>query len=339
MFPLTRRSVLLGGVAAGLATSVMAQDIGKVPDAPKPDTEGNAASKDPLPSQVAVPVDPAITALVDQVSVDRLRSHVDALSAFPTRLTDGSDFPQVEAWVEHAFVTNGADANSVTRQAYTLPSGVTRNNILCGDPHSARGIILIGAHIDSTSEQPETLAPGANDNASGVAAMLEAKRILSQVALNKDIVCIAFSGEEQDLLGSTACSEIARREGWRIDLMINLDMLGYDSGDPAAALIIEYDQGNEAAANDSLAEGFAIMSAQMAATYTTLNVSHTDIWDSDYMAFEAAGFTCIGFYDGGVDSAEYHTTSDTADRLSYDRLAQATRLLVATAVTAAGLTA
>ena len=275
-----------------------------------------------------------IADLVAQVSLDRLRATVLGLSGFPTRWTDHPGFPAVTDWVADAMASTGT--GSVTRQAFAMPSGKTRANVLGGDPVEPRGIILLGAHYDSISERPAVLAPGANDNATGIAAMLEARRILSDVALNKAVVCAAFAGEEQGLIGSTACSVIARQQGWPIDLMINLDMLGFRPPDPAGPIIIEYDQGNAVPGNDAAAAEYGAMAARMAVAHTTLATTHTDIWGSDYMPFEAQGFACIGIYDGGADGPRYHSSSDIAAAVDFDRLAQVTRLLIATVVTAAG---
>lgn len=323
-----RRSLILGGLAAGLLTT--------------PVGAGDLASKLPVTPPAAPPLlaaDPAIAALVSQVSQERLRSHVETLSAFPTRWTESPDFERVAAWVADAFGDpargGGAAPGTVARQGYTLPSGLGRDNIVVGNPRDPRGVILLGAHMDSISERPSASAPGANDNATGIAVLIEVHRLLSGLSRDKEVVLVAFSGEEQDLLGSTACAAIARAEAWPIEVMINLDMLGYRPSDPGAPIVIEYDQGNALAENDAPARRFGLLAAQLAASHATLAVTHTDIWDSDYMPFEAAGFACIGLYDNGADSAEYHTSADTADRVDYARLEQVARIVVATVATLA----
>ena len=70
--------------------------------------------------------------------------------------------------------------------------------------------------------------------------------------------------------------------------------------------------------------------AQAAADYTQLQVEHTDIWNSDYMPFEAKGFACIGLYDGAADAPFYHSAEDTLDKVDLARLVEVTRLVVAT---------
>lgn len=325
-----RRSVLVGAAAAGLVSQ------GRAFAGPAAVAPGKVPRVETV-VEIA-PADPRLATLVEQVSQSRLRGSVEGLGGFPTRYSESPNFTAVEEWVIGAFQNGDAD-QLITRQPFSLPSGTVRNNLLLGDPLGGRDVILIGAHFDSTSERPMELAPGANDNATGVAAMLEAHRILSQFSFEKEIVFVAFSGEEQGLIGSGACSDIAQQEGWPIELMINLDMVGFHPADPQAPMIIEFDQGNSTSANDAAARAYGQMAARMAGEHTSLNTTHTNIWDSDYMPFEADGFTCIGFYDGGADAPEYHTSSDVVGLIDFPRLEQVARLLVATAATAAEMSA
>lgn len=271
----------------------------------------------------------ALGGLVDQVDGATLLEHVFALSRFPTRWTDGADFGAVEAWMLDAL------GPGATRQPFTMPNGKTRHNIFVGDPDDGREMIVVGAHFDSVSERPAQDAPGANDNATGVAALLEARRILSPLTLDRQVVFMAFAGEEQGLIGSTAAARIAA--DWPIHLMLNLDMLGHRPTNPNAPMVIEYDQGNAVPTNNAASRDFGQRAAQLAADHTTLATTHTDIWSSDYMPFEAHGVPCIGLFDGGTEGSVYHTTDDTPDRVDYGRLEQATRLTVAILADAAGV--
>jgi acetylornithine deacetylase/succinyl-diaminopimelate desuccinylase-like protein len=92
-----------------------------------------------------------------------------------------------------------------------------------------KDIYMLIAHFDSISKQPEISAPGADDNASGTAAVLEIARILKYVQLESSIQFGIFSNEEQDRLGSRHFAKKARKEGLRIKGCINLDVIGYNS--------------------------------------------------------------------------------------------------------------
>lgn len=300
---------------------------------------GGAAALIAAPSLARSPGGPAPGALVSQVSQAHLRADVAALAGFATRWSPGAGFPAVEDWMAGAFARAGAPDKDIHRLPYDLQPNLRRHNILCGNPRAARGIVLVGAHVDSISEDPARLAPGANDNATGVAAMLEIRRILGPLDLPHELVCVAFSGEEQEQAGSTALAGQAAREGWRIRLMINLDMLGHHPTHAQTRLVVEYDQGNARPDNDAEARRWGLRAVELAAEHTRIAVETGDIWGSDYMAFEAEGYPCVGLYDNGVDAAQYHSTSDVPESVDFDRLEQATRLAVALTAEAAGLRA
>ncbi len=317
---LNRRRFLALGLASLGATGALA-------------APGAGLDKVPLAS-VGFDIDPRMGDVLAGISTENLRHDIAALSGFPTRWTQSPDFRAVEDWMASAMGAATAQGQAVL-QPYLTPSGQTRHNILSHQPDLSRPIILVGAHFDSTSEQPARLAPGANDNASGVAAMLEAARRLGGLTLQSQVVFIAFSGEEQGFWGSTAAAAAARAEGWSVDLMINLDMLGRRVPIPSTPLFVEYDQGNAVHANNAAARDFGVMAAGLASELTALETTHTDIWGSDYMPFEAEGYPCIGFYDGGADTAEYHSTQDTIGQIDFDRLTEVTHLLVASILTVA----
>ena len=79
--------------------------------------------------------------------------------------------------------------------------------------------------MDSTSD-----SPGANDNASGIAGTLEAARVLSKHDFNGTIVYAALAGEEQGLFGGKILADYAKAHGWRIEAVLNNDMIGNISG-------------------------------------------------------------------------------------------------------------
>ena len=98
-----------------------------------------------------------------------------------------------------------------------------------GHGPNADEIVLMTAHLDGTSTSPSTLAPGAEDNASGVAALMEAARLFRFYKFDRTIKIIFFTGEEQGLLGSVAYVADHPAEMDNIVGVVNLDMFGYDS--------------------------------------------------------------------------------------------------------------
>jgi len=204
----------------------------------------NAAAE----AQTIVQRDPLIEKMVRQVSSDSLQSYIAQLVKFGTRHTLSSTTdPQrgigaARNWVVQKFKEFGAKTNgrmvayvdTVTIQ----PDGRRVNRatnlgnamgLLKGTDPNDKRIFVISAHLDSrvTDVMNTTAdAPGANDDASGVAAVIECARILSQSSYPASILFVAFSGEEQGLLGGNYLAEKAKQEGWQIEALLNNDIVG-----------------------------------------------------------------------------------------------------------------
>ncbi len=94
-------------------------------------------------------------------------------------------------------------------------------------------VVIVGAHIDSRGSDTLDVtkdAPGANDDGSGVALVMEAARILSKESFEATIVYAIFSGEEQGLWGGTLLAETAKERGWEVSAMLNNDIVGNTMG-------------------------------------------------------------------------------------------------------------
>ena len=82
--------------------------------------------------------------------------------------------------------------------------------------------------VDWAKTADAPIAPGVSDDGSGVAAVLELARIMSQYEFDETVVFIAFAGEEQGLIGATLYAEKARKDGVKIDGVLNNDIVGTD---------------------------------------------------------------------------------------------------------------
>jgi hypothetical protein len=273
--------------------------------------------------------DAAVEALLATIERDRLAATIKELATFPTRWTLSPDISRPRDWVAKQFNDLGYPVARVRQVEARLPNGMLFHNVLCAPERLDQGFILICGHYDCTSENASVLAPGADDNASGIAAILETARIFSKVPLKRGVMFAAFAGEEQGLVGSQAVANIAAQERWAIDVVINLDMVGHVDPARPTSIVVEYDQGNVSSTNDAAAKAFGLQMAQYAADYTSMTVEHTDIWNSDYMPFEAKGYPCIGLYDGAADAPFYHSTRDKPEQVDLGRLVEITGLISA----------
>ncbi|HLK56242.1 MAG TPA: M28 family metallopeptidase [Chthonomonadaceae bacterium] len=114
-----------------------------------------------------------------------------------------------------------------------IPHPVRLTNIVAtlpGDnPDAAKRILIVSGHYDSICTNPTNAvddAPGANDDASGVAAVLEMARVMSPYHFHATIVFVCVAGEEQGLLGSTYFAEQAKTQNWQIEGMFTNDIIG-----------------------------------------------------------------------------------------------------------------
>jgi hypothetical protein len=284
--------------------------------------------REPRPStEKALVYDPYIASFVSQVSTSRLTADDQRLVAFHTRATLSDSVYAASQWIKGRFQALGyAD---VQEQTFTYQTTTQRNIVvtLPGTVHPDQYIIVDG-HYDSTSPQSATNAPGADDNGTGIAALLELARLVQGIPFDYSIRFIGFAAEEQGLIGSGQYAQMALATGMQIKLLVNLDMLGYP---PAGSwsTIVERDQGNAVSTNDAASYAYADTMAQAALAYTSLSVTHGNIYSSDYMPFESRGFVCIGAFEQG-DNPNYHTTGDIASAVNFPYVTDNVKMVLAT---------
>lgn len=167
--------------------------------------------------------DEIIAGYVTQVDIAVLREVCETLENFQTRVSTTQGCHRAGTYLEELFQSYGlADVGTFDYRPEWCP------NVVAVQPgqESPDEIYVIGGHYDSISQSPG-LAPGADDNASGTAAVMEAARIFAPHDFEATIIYIAFGGEEQGLHGSEAWANWARESGLDVRAMLNLDMIGY----------------------------------------------------------------------------------------------------------------
>ena len=188
------------------------------------------------------------TAPVPAPSPARLKASVGALVGFGTRhtLSTTSDpkrgIGAARTWAAEQFAAIGRDCGGCIKverisRRFTgprAPNGVMVEDVLGIQPgRDPNRVVIIGGHIDSrvTDVMDATSdAPGANDDASGVALVLETARLLSKRTFDATIVYVAFSAEEQGLWGAELLADTAATRGWQVSAMINNDIVGNSIG-------------------------------------------------------------------------------------------------------------
>jgi hypothetical protein len=275
-----------------------------------------------LPSRFAI--NPAIFDIVNQVSKQNLTDYIQNLQDFQTRYASTSNCELAGDYIYDFFIQSGLEAEY---DSFSFASSYSSNNIvgtLEGQVYPSQ-IVVICAHYDSISDQPQTLAPGADDNASGTAAVMEAARLFANQSFDFTVKFICFSAEEWGLYGSEHYALEARQRGEDIIAVINLDMIAYTDSIPEDLDIISNP------ASEWLAD--RIISSSIA--YTTLDTSKivnpTFVW-SDHSPFWDRGYSAIlGIEDFIIANPYYHTTDDIIDTLNLDFAAEVAKASLATA--------
>jgi Zn-dependent M28 family amino/carboxypeptidase len=196
--------------------------------------------------------DQRIYDIIDKVSADRIKKDITILANFGTRHTlsdtvsDTRGIGAARRWIKGEFDKISSDCNNCLEVSFQkdlvkkeesirIPNDVWIVNVVAiqrGTTYPDRYIIMSG-DIDSRVSNPNNFtsdAPGANDNASGMAGTLEAARVLSQFKFENSIIYLGLSGEEQGLFGGQGLVKSAKEKGWDIVGIFNNDMIGNIKG-------------------------------------------------------------------------------------------------------------
>ncbi|MCM4156548.1 M28 family metallopeptidase [Gramella sp. AN32] len=206
-----------------------------------------------IPNQnSAQATDPQIYKIIDSISADRIESDIRKLAGFGTRNTFSDTVSQTRGigaarrWIKSEFESISKDCKACLDVFYQkklvtpedgsrIPKEAYVVNVVAiqkGTKYPNRYIIMSG-DIDSRASNTmdfETDAPGANDNASGMAGTIEAARVLSNYKFENSIVYLGLSGEEQGLFGGEGMAQYAKDKGWEIIGILNNDMIGNIEG-------------------------------------------------------------------------------------------------------------
>lgn len=192
----------------------------------------------------------ALAAISDEVSEASLRSYIEKMVSFGTRHTlsdqvsDTRGIGAARRWVEAEFRGMSADCGGcleviTVQDTITSPPRVPNPTVIANAVAIQRGttdprrVIIIQGHLDSRVTDPLNFtddAPGANDDASGVAAVMESARILSKRKFGATLVFAALSGEEQGLHGGRILAAYAKAQGWEVLGILNNDIVGNSRG-------------------------------------------------------------------------------------------------------------
>ena len=317
--------------------------------------------------------DAHIAETIRPVSADRIRQTVEKLVSFQNRSTiSAQDEESIKAgkgigaareWIKAEFARYSKECggclevktDTFTEQAgERIPKPTEITNVYAvlrgSEPKQAERIVLVTGHYDSRNSDTfngTDPAPGANDDGSGTAVSLECARVVSKAAgklkFPATIIFLTVAGEEQGLNGSKHFAQMAKQQGWKIEAVLNNDIVGGDLGAGQDASVVRvFSEGLPAAAseaeikrirmlggeNDSISRELARYTADVGRSYdagvTPLLIFRLDrfLRGGDHYAFNQQGFAAVRFTEFREDYNHQHQNvrKDDANGIEYGDL-------------------
>jgi len=308
-------------------------------------------------------VDPRIVALVDSVSASRLGAYVERLAGFGTRHTlsavdtPGRGIGAAREWIREEFqrmsprLQVSFDTYQVAQQGQRLTRDFELRNVMAILPGRSARRIYVSGHFDTVARQEaggefnwaegNNPAPGANDDASGTALVMELARVFAQSGIQFDatLVFIALAGEEQGLVGAALHAARAAADSVRIDAVLNNDIIGGGLGGSGLAntrAVRVFSEGPEDSPSRQLARYIHRIASRYTPAHEIRLVARHDRFGrgGDHTAFNQHGFAGVRFTETHENYAKQHTILDTVDGVDPAYLARNARV---NAAAAAGL--
>lgn len=259
---------------------------------------------------VASPVNDLVRQIADEISEDNLQGLVLALQNFQTRYVST---PNCDAAAQFIFNYYQALGLEVRFQDVTYSAGAVSRNVIAELPGRVYPgeILIICGHYDSISPDPFVSAPGADDNASGAAAAMEAARVLLTHPLDFTVRFIAFTAEEIGLFGSQVHAAEARARRENIIGVINLDMIAYPGILPEDLDIIVNPYSEWLSARFlGICEAYNLIDLKPVVDASIIYSDHSPFWDQGYAAL-------LAIEEYPVVNPYYHGITDTIDTLDF----------------------
>lgn len=263
-----------------------------------------------------------LDSLAGQVLVDSCQAYVERLQAFQTRWSGTDSCLASRDWLMSKFAEFGYDSvicdtfwSNHTYGGWDLVEAHSVIAYKIGTTYPDHQIVF-GAHRDSYPIE----SPGADDNASGCAAVLEIARIMKDIDTKMTFIFVLFDTEETGLFGSWNYSDRAARNGDSIVLMINTDIIAYD--EDTDTVIVSNTPGSP----------FGQIWHDLADSLPSINITALmNEWAfADGMPFEVNGYNVIELFEH-ILNPYMHTESDSTTYLDFDYMTRVTRASLVTA--------
>lgn len=260
-----------------------------------------------------------VVELIEQLDEDMMLGYLENLTAFGPRVTGQPACEEAGRYIYSEFEDMGL---SVRYHNWTHDQWIGSNieGTLSGYNQSSDCIYVICAHYDSVPG-----SPGADDDGSGTALVLAAAEIMSQYSFEHTVRFVAFSGEEQGLLGSHYYVEEAYQNGDNIIAALNADMIGYAVTTSDGKKIKVYDDDESQWITD-----FTTDISQIYYEYIDLDVIDSGwTWGSDHYSFWEFGYNAVFYHEYHFNSY-YHSPQDIIENMNLTYAVKCSKLILAT---------
>jgi hypothetical protein len=289
---------------------------------------------------------PRIEALLSAVSADRLAASVTTLAAFGTRqlysdtTSNTRGIGAAREWIRQQFIDASPrlqvafDTYQVAAQGGRLPRDVELRNVVAILPGKTPRRLYVTGHYDSVARRTDGTggqdgfdwtradndAPGANDDGSGTALVIELSRVIgaSDIDFDATIVFVAFAGEEEGLVGSTLHAERASAERWPIDGVLNNDIVGGSHGGDGiidTARVRVFSEGPEDSASRALARYVRRAAGRYVPEHEVVLAARPDRFGrgGDHSPFNQQSFAAVRITEARENYSRQHSVQDTPD--------------------------
>jgi Zn-dependent M28 family amino/carboxypeptidase len=241
---------------------------------------------------------------------DRIKKNIQTLQDFKTRYAYSENYTKSAKWSFEQFKKMGLEVKFHEYSDY----GKKQLNIVAQKSFSnpSDKLYIVCAHLDSTSPKASELAPGADDNGSGVAGVLEVAEVLKDTKYIENIRFVLFAGEEVGLRGSKAYVKQLKKDGEvnRIKGVVNFDMIGFDKNAPISSLIE-----TKTFCKDFISDFTDTMEKDGKLKY---KISYQP-FGSDHMPFLNENIPCFLFIEDEYDlNPNYHQVTDLVEYINID---------------------
>jgi hypothetical protein len=269
---------------------------------------------------------PIIQGFVDQVSETTIYDLLVQMVSYNTRYSYAPELLDAVDWAKSELESWGYDVFLRPHTSEMAPNVIAWKHGLLNPDR----IWVVGGHFDSISGQPNTLAPGANDNGTGSALTMHAADILKDVSFADTVIYALWTGEEQGLHGSAHWAAWAAGEGLDIQGYYNFDMIGWEDPAPEDLDVLvnnaSFDFGQDFV---DVTDMYTDLLHDLQVANVTAS-DHYSFWQNGYVAF-------CGIEDYWPGYPYYHTVNDTVDKVSIPFTAEVTKAMVANVCVAAQL--